>query len=244
MTNILLQHIRIDGGTQTRERLNQDVINDYAELMVTGVEFPPITLYYDGSDYWLADGFHRYAATAIAKSMAGVVAAEIRQGTRRDAVLFAVGANAVHGLRRTNNDKRRAVDVLLRDEEWSTWSDRAIAQKCGVSHQLVANLRQDMQLQHKNQVSTVDTCSKPSKLNQRVGQDGKNYPALKFQTRTTPKYQTEATQLEIDFQLDANELRIVGTWDSVSLTYEQALRLLNYLESIRYKLRQKVAEAC
>ena len=69
------------------------------------------------------------------------ISADIRPGTQRDARLFAVGANQTHGLRRSNEDKRRAVLVLLKDEEWCTWSDREIAKRCGVTHPFVAKLR-------------------------------------------------------------------------------------------------------
>jgi hypothetical protein len=34
------------------------------------------------------------------------------------AVLYAADANAAHGLRRTNANKRHAVTVLLDDDEW------------------------------------------------------------------------------------------------------------------------------
>ena len=64
-----------------------------------------------------------------------------RQGTQRDAVLFSVGANGSHGLRRTNADKRRAVETLLRDAEWSQWSNREVARKCSVDESLVRNMR-------------------------------------------------------------------------------------------------------
>jgi hypothetical protein len=43
--------------------------------------------------------------------------AEVRTGSRRDAVRYSVGANSVHGLRRTNEDKRREVQTLLADAE-------------------------------------------------------------------------------------------------------------------------------
>lgn len=59
----------------------------------------------------------------------------------RDAILFSVGVNSSHGLRRTNADKRRSVMRLLDDAEWSTWSDREIARRCGVSQPFVGNLR-------------------------------------------------------------------------------------------------------
>jgi hypothetical protein len=69
------------------------------------------------------------------------IAADVRQGSRRDAILYAVGANALHGLHRTNADKRNAAMTLLRDETWSAWSDREIARQCAVSDRFVNGLR-------------------------------------------------------------------------------------------------------
>ena|SRR5436309_8329926 len=43
--------------------------------------------------------------------------------------------------RRTNADKRRAVETLLNDPEWAKWSDREIARQCGVSNDFVSRLR-------------------------------------------------------------------------------------------------------
>jgi transposase-like protein len=68
----------------------------------------------------------------------------LRSGPRRDAIVHAAGANADHGLRRTNADKRRAVETLLRDGEWSQWSDREIARRCQVSAPLVGNIRREL----------------------------------------------------------------------------------------------------
>ena len=90
-----------------------------------GADFRAHSVFYDGQAYWLADGFHRVRAAQEA-GLAGINA-DVRQGTRRDAVLFSAGANAVHGLRRSNADKRRAVETLLNDEEWRAWSDNEIA---------------------------------------------------------------------------------------------------------------------
>jgi hypothetical protein len=65
----------------------------------------------------------------------------IHDGTQRDAVLFSVAANATHGQRRTNADKRKAATTLLLDPEWCVWSDREIAKRCAVSFMLVADVR-------------------------------------------------------------------------------------------------------
>src|SRR5690606_10483672 len=61
------------------------------------------------------------------------------------AVLFSVGANAKHGLQRTNEDKRRAVTTLLIDPEWQKWSDREIARRTGVHHDTVGTYRRELE---------------------------------------------------------------------------------------------------
>jgi len=138
-TPLTLDKIRLDGGTQPRAQLNFLEIGEYTEAMKAGAQFPPVVVFYDGVDHWLADGFHRYHAAR----QAGLVEidADIRQGTQRDAVLFSVGVNSAHGMRRTNDDKRRSVTTLLADPEWGKWSDREIARQCNVSHTFVQNLR-------------------------------------------------------------------------------------------------------
>jgi hypothetical protein len=93
----------------------------------------------DGTDYWLADGFHR-AQAGLRAGWIGIDA-DVRQGDRRDAILFSVGANAAHGHRRSNADKRRAVETLLNDSEWAKWSDSKISDVCGVGYSLVADVR-------------------------------------------------------------------------------------------------------
>ena len=137
-----LDNIRTDGDTQARVELNQFVIDSYALAMEKGDTFPPITLFCDGSDYWLADGFHRVEAAA----QVGIdrLDAEVRDGDRRDALLYACGANAKHGVLRSNRDKRHAVEILLADEKWGEWSDREIARCCGVSNRLVSTLRHEL----------------------------------------------------------------------------------------------------
>lgn len=139
MPSLDLDAIRVDGGTQPRAIIDMAVVEDYAQAIGDGAKLPPVTAFYDGSEYWLADGFHRWHAHK-ALGLAEIET-DVHQGTRRDAVLFSVGANAAHGLRRSNEDKRRAVLTLLNDPEWSGWSDREIARRCGVSPPTVATLR-------------------------------------------------------------------------------------------------------
>src|SRR5262245_28841978 len=64
-----LQRIRTDGGTQARAGLDEATVAEYAATWQTlsyqqnGLDkMPRIVVYHDGSDYWLADGFHRVEA--------------------------------------------------------------------------------------------------------------------------------------------------------------------------------------
>jgi hypothetical protein len=139
MTRIAIDRIRADGGTQPRATIDFTVVEDYANAMADGAMLPPVIVFHDGTDHWLADGFHRREAHKVLGLPE--IDCDVRQGTRRDAVLFSVSANADHGLRRTNEDKRRAVRKLLDDDEWARWSDREIARRCGVDHKTVATLR-------------------------------------------------------------------------------------------------------
>ncbi|MGL5080656.1 MAG: hypothetical protein ACRC8A_04140 [Microcoleaceae cyanobacterium] len=134
--------VRLDGNTQPREMTDETTIYAYQQDLEQWVEIPPIVVFYDGEDYWLADGFHRYYAHVRADR--AMIYAEIHPGSRRDAVLYSVGANTKHGLRCNNADKRRAVLTLLRDEEWLHWSDREIAKQCGVAHITVGRLRAEL----------------------------------------------------------------------------------------------------
>jgi len=136
-----LSLIVADEEVQPRAVLSQETITEYAQQMAAGVQFPPVMTFLDGTYYWLADGFHRLEAAK--KAGLSTILAKVRQGYRREAILYAVGANAAHGLKRTNQDKRRAVETLLNDHEWSQWSAREIARTCGVSNTFVCNLMRE-----------------------------------------------------------------------------------------------------
>ena len=142
MAEILpLTSIRMDGNTQARETLDMVVIGEYAEAMQRGEKFPAIDVYFDGDDYWLADGFHRVRAAAQADQE--TIEAIVHEGGQREALLHACSANDTHGLRRSNADKRKAVLTLLTDKEWQEWSDNEIARRTRTSNHFVTKIRQE-----------------------------------------------------------------------------------------------------
>lgn len=139
ITRVALSLLRRDGGTQIRAQVSMDVAKEYAEAMGRGDKFPPVKARYDGTHYWVTDGFHRIMGAELIGQVA--IDTEVRPGTRRDAILDAVGANAEHGYRRTNADKRQAVLTLLEDDEWSKKSDRELARIAHVDPGMVGRLR-------------------------------------------------------------------------------------------------------
>lgn len=168
---IPLSKIRLDGGTQPRVAIAEDVVSEYAVALRAGVEFPPPDVFYDGADYWLGDGFHRYHA-AVAAGLE-TMACAMRFGTRRDAVLFSTGANQGHGLRRTNADKRKAVTTLLQDEEWGQWSNREIGRRLGVDHSFVSDLRASLLVTNSEKQTRTYTTKQGTKATMNVENIGK-----------------------------------------------------------------------
>ncbi|MFB9242383.1 ParB-like nuclease domain-containing protein [Massilia antarctica] len=169
--------ISIRGGTQSRVALHQDTVADYAEVIRLGGELPPVVVFNDGEStgMWLADGFHRFHAHLAAG--AAEIICDVRAGSQRDAILFSAGANVAHGLRRTNDDKRRAVSILLGDEEWSKWSDREIARVCGVGNKFVGDVRASICVPNTDAPAVRVVERNGKKYEQNVSNIGKAEPA-------------------------------------------------------------------
>lgn len=162
MVNVALTAIELDTSIQCRAVIDTATVNDYAERMEAGDEFPPVIVYGTKSKCWIGDGWHRVMAAR--QRGAETISAKVSDGGRVDALKYALGANALHGQRRSNADKRRAVEIALR--EFPKLSSRAVAKLCGVSNMLVDSLRPQEQVK--------DSFTSP-----RTGQDGKQYPAAR-----------------------------------------------------------------
>lgn len=184
MKKLNINVIRVDGETQSRERIDAAVVADYAEALGEGAEFPPVVVFHDGSDYWMADGFHRLLAHQRAGRAS--IDADIRTGTVDDAILFALGANDGHGLRRTNADKRRCVARLLARPAWAKWSESKMAEVCRVSRTLVRAVIEEAHLVEKQDVvRTVERAGKT--YQQDTSRIGKSKPAPAATTVAAPR---------------------------------------------------------
>ena len=143
MKKIDISAIRTDGGTQARLKLDYDVVKEYAECMKDGDKFPPVTVFHDGSEYWLANGFHRYFATKSNGELE--IECEVKQGTLDDAVLYAFSADGRQGLSRSDEDKRSIIIRMLQHPVWGKWSNAEIAKHVGVSKMTVGRVKASLE---------------------------------------------------------------------------------------------------
>jgi len=153
LKELKVSDIRIDGGTQIREKLNSDKVNEYAEQMNDGIVFPPITVFFDGSSYWLASGFHRL----FAEKQRGteIIKANVINGTVDEATWFALGDNK-HGLNMSAEDYRRSINIALDHPKWSTYSNIQIANHVGVSATTVARVKKERNIKPAEKVQYTD----------------------------------------------------------------------------------------
>lgn len=139
MTTIMLRCDQIEATdkTQVRTKLHNDVIDDYCDDIKAGAIMPAIDVFCEnGAERWiLADGFHRLYATIHAELEEILV--EVHEGGMHEALMYALGANRDHGLRRGNADKRNAVRLALKDPAISQHTQAEIADICGVTRETV-----------------------------------------------------------------------------------------------------------
>jgi len=139
-----LTTIRRDGGTQPRDGIDWEHVKEMQQALANGAALPAVDVIYDGTDYWLWDGFHRFHAYANVGKLEIPVA--IQQGTQDDAQWQSLAANQNHGLKRTKADKERAIRAALKHPKSAGLSNLAIARHLGVDDKTVAKYREEMEL--------------------------------------------------------------------------------------------------
>lgn len=167
----------VDRKFQPRAKgLDEQHVRDLMEAYRQGKEIEsPRVFRVERRGLILTQGFHRIEALKqLGKKK---VLVEVRVGTEVHAILDAAGSNNTHGLKRTNEDKRRAVGMVL--EIYPDWSNRAIAEMAGVSGAFVDGIRP-------TQLPTVGS-------SKRLGRDGKERALPKPKAEPQPVKQLTTT---------------------------------------------------
>jgi len=184
-TMLPIADIRRDGGTQPRDGMSEDVVTDYVAALADGVQFPPVDVMFDGTHYWLFDGFHRVETYLRGGRMA--ISAHIYNGTLEEAQWRSYAANQSHGLRRSTADKGRAIRAALGHANGVSKSDREIAKHLGVDHKTIGKYRAEMQ-----------TGGEIPQVTGRTGGDGKTYNIGNRPSRPAPPSAPTPRPLNLD----------------------------------------------
>lgn len=234
---IALSDIRIDGDTQPPNRLCDETVERYAQILD---QLPAVVIFHDGGSYWLADGFHRFHAARMAG--ADGMDADVRKGTRTDARLFAASANATHGRARTRAELQWWIDQFL-NGEGKDWSDRRIAEVVGCSHATVAS-RRPKPAADDSGGQVVHLGGSPG----RVGKDGKQYtaPPSRAPQRpvppASPSIPPVAEGLDIMRAISELKSRIMRHAESESGSWLQGSEIQD-IESVLDQVRGRIRDA-
>ena len=212
-----LDALVVDGGTQVRSAIDDDVVLEYVDALVGGAQFPPVVVFRaDGVDL-LSDGFHR--VVAYRKAGRSEIEADVYPGTRDEALWFALGANRTHGQRLSRADKRHAVELAYR--AWPDLSQARIAGQVGCSQQYVSKVRAQL----------TTSCELPDRV---VGIDGRRRAATRLAPSSSP-----ASSPPADSAASASSVPAVPSGDASSLSSTPS----GALESSQSSSAQPVAEA-
>jgi len=132
-----VRSIRVDNGILARNEVNADVVRAYAMSYKCRRIMPPVTVFWDGEDVWLADGAYRLRAIAMLKEP--TILCDVRVGTRAEAVWFAAGANKTHAQPLRHKEIRRAMRNVI--VACPNKTNLAIAMQVGVEEREVITER-------------------------------------------------------------------------------------------------------
>jgi hypothetical protein len=176
-----IEAINASRDLMMRVELNQATVSEYVEAMKGGSEFPPLECAELDGELLLYDGFLRYAAYKRRHTTDIAIRTRIAD-TMDEVVLWAVKANAYPGLKRTNEDKKKSVEVLLETAISHDMTNEQIANAAGVSDETVRKYR----AQRSSNQTLVSESPKP-RTNKRGQQRPPTYNKKKKDTPSAPK---------------------------------------------------------
>ncbi len=138
---VSLSEVVIDLDVQLKaRRVDQETVAAYVDALTNGATFPPVILFRQDGLLWLADGFHRVAAARFMG--ATEIEAEIVEGGKEAATLYAATANVAHGKPMSADEKREAGERLIQMKP--LWSNSEIARRLAVRDTTILRWRQGL----------------------------------------------------------------------------------------------------
>lgn len=158
---VRLEELGIDGDTQFREeQLNMAQVKNLMSLMEDDIELDPIEARFDGTTYWVSNGFHRIEAAT--RLQLETIKVNYKPGTLEDAQVDAMAANKSNGLPRSNETRRNQIMAAFKHEETKEWSNSRIAKHIGVAVSTVSAMR-DPKVREKQRINMEKSIVKKAK---------------------------------------------------------------------------------
>jgi hypothetical protein len=162
--------IQIDPDINPRAWLAPSAVETYSALYREhegkDTPLPPLDVFYLDEAYYVTDGHHRLEAAQQASLT--TLQCRVFRGTRQEAFMHAVSANAGRGVPFGPMDYERIITRMLSYPDTSKLSNRQIARRIGCSHTRVNQLRPRVERratveQALSRVETVSTRAKNPK---------------------------------------------------------------------------------
>jgi len=240
--------LRLDGDTQARIEVHSDTVEEYAELLAASNgkkallwPFGPVTVYHDGTSYFIADGFHRVLAAHKAKRAS--VPCDVKKGTARDARFFGMKANDEHGLRMSREDRRKNVVWML--EHYPEMTQANIAANAGVALRTVATIVADrkpknVQVAHSETTKTSKTKETASVPRSKSGSGTAEEPDELVHDSTAPNTEDAPETSPAKPEPDRNEQAKLNRTLAQSLI-DKAVRAVDDLNHVKRNEKNRAA---
>jgi len=215
-----LSDVRIDGGTQLRCQMYPDWVSTIVENMKNDANYPALSAVYDGENYWLWDGFHRYYAL----KQLGVKEFEVdfTLGTLDDARELALEANDKHGKPPTREDKIYRVQECRKWEKYKDATFNAIAKACNVSASFVGAILDpkiaEKQKENKDRSDAKRLAQKAENLSS-TKQDEQEAPAAPSEGMAPSEEEMAATEAALAADVEAMQ-KLLEADDKLAEAYK------------------------
>ena len=169
-----ISNVHLEPRCQCREQIDKEYVATLIEAFQAEREIPRIEVWeVDGEPearLVVVDGYHRLQAlTTLKREWLHV--AVVGNGSLDEASWYAIGRNHEHGLRRTLEDRKKAIRYAFENPLARDYANTTIARQTGCNDKLVAIVRAEVEATIKMKGDEPSTT--------RVGVDGKRYPARK-----------------------------------------------------------------
>jgi ParB-like chromosome segregation protein Spo0J len=178
--------------------------------MADGTVFPPIRVWFDGTHYWLSDGFQRLAAARLLGRHS--ILAVILAGELEEARWDSFGANAAHGCRYTRAERQTVICRALTHANARDLSNNQLAKYLGVPEPTLRRWRKRLFPSVKITGSRVAT-RKGRTYMMRTVSIGANNKAQLLKAKTLRQLREEAEGMKASASDSARRvLNIVSLW--------------------------------